>query len=317
MRVLVTGASGFIGAAVVRRLAAEHAVTALIHTNNVPSIPGVATVRADLSDVAAIAEAVRETEAIVHLAGRSQVRESFERPRLYWDINVRGTKTLLEAALQEIRPGGRRVRWIQASTAAVYGVSSGQPIGEIAPTLPSSPYGESKLEAERAVERAVRAGLGAVVLRMFNVSGAVANVGDADPTRIIPRALAVAAGHEPELRINGDGSSIRDFVHVEDVARAYELALRTCQPDRCLIYNVGGVAASVNEVVETVRRVSGRSLAVSNDLSRSEVPVSVADTRRLRRLGWTPERSTLEEIVADAWEALKSGRCTPDGSPPA
>jgi UDP-glucose 4-epimerase len=308
-RVLVTGAHGFIGTAVVHRLtAAGHRVVALSHRRTCAAPSPHETVRGDVLDRAAMRRALRGVDAVVHLAGYSRVRESFERPGDYWALHFAGTRTVLDAALEESRRAGRPLRWVQASTAAVYGNPERQPIAETTSTDPTSPYGESKLAADMAVAEAAEAGLGAVVLRLFNVSGAVAGVGDVDRTHIVPKALAVAAGAEPELHVHGDGSAVRDFVHVGDLARACEIVLDACTPGRCEVFNVGGVPASVREIIRSVERTSGRRVRVAHCPPKAEVSLSIADSGRLRGLGWRPEHPTLDEIICDAWNAFPGHR---------
>jgi UDP-glucose 4-epimerase len=193
---------------------------------------------------------------------------------------------------------------VLASTAAVYGQPAESLISESVTPVPMNPYGASKLAAERMALSAVGDGAGVTVLRAFNVAGAVDGRTDRDLTRIIPKAVAVACGLAPILEVNGDGSAVRDYVHVDDLARAFVLALAHCAPGRGAVYNVGATGASVAEVVEAVARVSGSAPAVKHLPPKPEAARVLADTTRIRAaLGWSAERSGLDEIVADAWTA--------------
>ena len=316
MRVLVTGAFGFIGTAVGRRLAlAGHDVVAVTSRplGNAPAPPFPChVVRADLRDEASVRAALTAArpDAVCHLAGLGKVRESFEYPEEYHAVNVAGTKALLDAltATATARQAAGR-RFVFASSVAVYGVPERQPVAEDAPLLPTSPYGESKVAAEQAVATAAGDGaIGAACLRIFNAAGAVAGVADANLSRVIPKALAVAAGQAACIEVNGDGSAVRDFVHVDDVASAFLLALHNesaCQPGTVATYNVGATAASVAEILAVAAEVTGRPIPVVRNPLRNEPQVLTSDHARIgAELGWSPARSSLREIVADAWDAV-------------
>jgi UDP-glucose 4-epimerase len=311
MRVLVTGAFGFIGTAVVSRLAlAGHEVVALTHRPleaPVPASSASQIIHADVRDAPAIRASVARVDAVCHLAALTRVRESFEHPAEYWDINAMGTRTVVGALAAQAAEGGQPARFVQASTHAVYGAPKRQPITEDTPLAPTSPYGRSKADAEAAVVAASKTGaLGAVCLRTFNAAGAVAGRTDTDLTRIIPRTLAVAAGRVAALEINGDGRAIRDFVHVEDLASAYLLALAACRPGACAVYNVGATAASVLDVITVGERITGRSIPVRHNPPKSDPKVIVADRTRIsRELSWAPRRSLLSQIIGDAWEVFQ------------
>ncbi len=309
MRVLVTGAFGFIGTAVGRRLAlAGHDVVAVtsrpLDTAPTPLFP-CQVVRADLRDEASVRAALANArpDAVCHLAGLGKVRESFEHPAEYHAVNAGGTRTLLDA-LTTTAPGRR---FVFASSVAVYGVPERQPVTEDAPLLPTSPYGESKVAAEQAVEAAAVGGaIGAACLRIFNAAGAVDGVADTNLSRVIPKALAVAAGQAGRVEVNGDGSAVRDFVHVDDVASAFLLALENgCRPGTAPAYNVGATAASVAEILAVAGEVTGRPIPVIRNPPRDEPRVLISDHARIgAELGWSPARSALREIVADAWDAV-------------
>jgi UDP-glucose 4-epimerase len=304
MRVLVTGASGYIGRAVVRELVATgHLPRLLLHSARVAVPEGTETVRGDVLDRDGLIRAVEGVDAVVHLAARAGVRSSFQQSQRFHELNVGGTVNLLDA-LQTGRSGS--VRLVFASTASVYGAPSQQPIGEAARPAPASPYASSKLEAEEAIVRAVEAGtIGASTLRIFNAAGAVDGHGDPDDSRIIPRAVGVAAGRIPSMELYGDGSAVRDFVHVKDIASACVAALEHCRPGRYEVFNVGATSASLCRVIDTVCRVSRRPVnLVRRPANPREVREVRADTSHLEEsLGWKAVHSSLEEMVGDQWDA--------------
>ncbi|WP_396448934.1 NAD-dependent epimerase/dehydratase family protein [Actinomadura sp.] len=297
MRVLVTGAAGYIGYAVGRRLvAAGHEVDGLVRRD--AALPdGVRPVRGDLLDPDGLPRG--PYDGVCHLAALTRVRESFEQPLPYFAANVQGTVNLLEAVAAD--------RIVLGSTAAVYGAPERQPIPESEAPAPASPYGASKLAAEHAVRWHARTGAaGAVVLRTFNVAGSVDGRTDPDETRLIPKALAVAAGRAPHIELNGEGLAVREYLHVDDLAAAYVRALEAVRPGEDRVYNVGsGAGAAVREVVAAVEQVTGRPVPARRRPARPEAPVLVCDAAAIRaELGWRPERSALPEIIAGSWDAL-------------
>ncbi|WUI02305.1 NAD-dependent epimerase/dehydratase family protein [Spirillospora sp. NBC_00431] len=297
MRVLVTGAAGYAGYAVGRRLvAAGHDVDGLVR-RRAGVADGVRPVRGDLLDPDGLPGG--PYDGVCHLAALTRVRESFDDPLRYFTANVQGTVNLLRAVDAD--------RVVFGSTAAVYGTPERQPIPESEHTAPASPYGASKLAAEQAVRFHARTGaIGAVVLRTFNVAGSVEGRVDPDETRLIPKALAVAAGHAPHLEINGDGLAVREYLHVDDLAAAYVRALEAVRPGEERVYNVGsGAGAAVHEVVAAVEEATGRPVPTLRRPARPEPPVLVCDASAVRAgLGWRPERSALPEIIASSWNAL-------------
>lgn len=317
MRVLVTGAFGYLGSAVVEALTAEgHDVRALTSRRDAGPHPvsavslrnAVQVVHGDVRDPEAMRRAVSGVDGVCHLAALTRVREAAERRDEYKDVNELGTATVVAAAAAEAeQQSGRAVRFVLASSGAVYGAPDVQPIPEsLALVADTHEYGLTKRAAERGVLDAPLDGhFGAVVLRVFNAAGASVGgrIGDADT--ILPKALAVATGSQPRLTVNGDGTAVRDFVHVRDVARAFVAALVYAQPDMRAVFNVGAVGASVLDIVAAVRAVSGRPVAVEHRAARGEVPKLLADTRRIRaELGWVPTYPELGAIVADAWAAV-------------
>lgn len=306
MRVLVTGSLGFTGQAVARRLLADgHRVVALTSSSGSagrPVPPGAEMRVADLRDAAAVARAVEGVDAVCHLGALTRVRDSADDPVGYFDVNVGGTLNLLRAL--EGRAGVVPTV-VFCSSGAVYGAHEGT-LREDLPPAPAHPYGASKLAAEQVIAHLAATGrIAAVTLRCFNIAGAVDGLGDDDLTRIIPRTLAVAAGRGV-LTINGDGSAVREYTHVMDVADAFALALAHARPGRADVFNVGsGHGVSLAEVVATAERVTGRAVKCEHRPPKPEAKVLLADSSRIRaELGWHPGRSALERILDDGWAAV-------------
>lgn len=304
MRVLVTGAAGFLGHAVTAALARHgHQPVAFLRPGRRTPPGAVAVRRGDVLAPAAVRAAVTGIDGVCHLAARTRVRDSLTDPLPYWQTNVVGTLNLLDALAERDRP----VSLILASTAGVYGTPEHQPITEDAPTLPQGPYGAGKLAADQAAANVAATGaLGAISLRAFNVAGAAGGMADPDRTRLIPKVLAVQAGLAPEVVINGDGSAVRDFVHVLDMAEAFVLALGACVSGQWRAYNVGsGHRTRVLDVLRAAEDVTGRRVPVRHRPPANEPPILLADSTRIRHdLGWTPRNSDLMTILTDGWNAL-------------
>lgn len=309
MQVLVTGAYGFVGNAVVRELAqAGHEVHALTSRNGrvqLPDLPVARVWHADIRNRTALGPALRGADAVCHLAAVTGARGPVgQAPELH-AINAEGTRALVDTLTGTARIQGRRPLVVLASSAAVYGPQEG-PIAEGTPPDPANAYGRSKVQSELILHDAVAGGyVAAAVLRCFNISGAVAGVGDRNESRIIPATLAVAAGRSPRLQVAGDGTVVRDFVHVGDTALAFRLALEATDTPAYRCYNVGATGASVNEIVDLARQLTGAPIPVKKlHPTAPEVPVSLADTRHIRQdLGWLPQRSSLKQLLHDAWQA--------------
>jgi len=316
MRLLVTGGAGYIGSVVASELlAAGHRVTVLddLSTGHADAVPaGAELVRASITEAGPVL-AGAEYDAVLHFAAKSLVPESMAAPQLYWANNVSGTLALLEA----MRAAGVR-RLVFSSTAATYGEPDTVPITEDAPTRPTNPYGASKLAVDQMLAGyASGYGFSAVSLRYFNVAGAKL-AGDqplgerhATETHLIPIALQVAAGRRSGLRIHGtsyptpDGTCIRDYLHILDLADAHLRALDwTGAAAGHLVANLGsGSGASVREVIETVRRITGHPTPAVEGPNRAGDPaVLIASQDRAHQLlGWQPTRD-LNRMVADAWQ---------------
>jgi UDP-glucose 4-epimerase len=304
LRVLVTGGLGFVGHAVTRGLAdAGHDPVVLTSRPDGHSrVADVPVLRADVRDRVALRRVVEQVrpEGVCHLAALTRVRESFEAPLDYYDVNVGGTLNLL-ASLVGLPP----VPVVFASTGAVYGFCEGN-ISEDQPTQPANPYGASKQAAESVLRyHAATGAVGVVTLRCFNIAGAVDHVGDRDITRIIPKAIAVAAGQAGVLGVNGDGDAVREFTHVADVANAMILGLDAARPGTAATYNIGsGIEVSLLDVVQTIESITGRQLPVEHHPPKPEPAVLVANSDRIRHdLDWHPRRSSLDQIIRDAWSA--------------
>jgi UDP-glucose 4-epimerase len=282
-------------------------VVALSH--NSADVPSAADrhIQADVRSSAEVADAVADVDAVCHLAALVRVRDSLSNPLDYWRTNVDGTLNVLEALTQSAAKAGPK-RLVLSSTAAVYGAPQRQPIGEDQPTAPSNPYAATKLAADLAASHVAGTGaIGAVTFRAFNVAGASSGRADHDLTRLIPKILAVQAGHADDFVINGDGSAVRDFVHVDDMADAFVRAVNMCEPGDWRVYNVGsGRRTTIHDVVSVVEQVTGKPVPTRHAPPANEPRVLVADpSRAMTELGWRPIRSNLEQIVEDGWSAVR------------
>ncbi|HEX6498332.1 MAG TPA: UDP-glucose 4-epimerase GalE [Micromonosporaceae bacterium] len=311
MKLLVTGGAGYVGGVVGRLLLdAGHEVVVLddLRTGHRESVPdGAVLVEAPLDAAASVLTS--DFDAVLHFAGLIAAGESVVRPEIYWDANVVGSLALLEA----MRTAGVR-RLVFSSTAACYGSPSQLPITEDAPTVPTNPYGYTKLAIDMAIASYTAAhDLAAVSLRYFNVAGAYGEQGERhDPeTHLIPIALQVAAGKREKLQIFGDdyptfdGTCIRDYIHVYDLARAHLLALDAMSAGDHRIYNLGnGNGYSNRQVVDVVREVTGHPVPVEVAPRRQGDPVALvaSSAKAEAELGWVPQKASLPEIVADAWD---------------
>jgi len=319
MRILVTGGAGYIGSHVVRALRAsghEPVVLDDLREGHRAAVGEARLVKGDIADSAAIEEALRfgPVDGVVHMAASCLVGESMQQPGRYFDNNVSRSLRLIELIVSK---GVNR--FVFSSTAAVYGdpaSSPGEPIREDHPCLPTNVYGETKLAVERVLSWYSRCrGLGAVSLRYFNAAGAdpAGDLGeDHDPeTHLIPLVMKAALGQIPHVTVLGrdyptpDGTCLRDYIHVSDLAAAHVLALEKLGGSGSfLVYNLGAEkAASVLEVIEAARRISSRRISTSDAGRRAgDPPVLLASSERIRReLGWRPEMSSLEAILTSAW----------------
>lgn len=316
MKIVVTGGAGYIGSAATHRLAADgHEILVVDnlfqgHTAAIPD--GARFAQVDITDTAAVYQALSSflPDAVMHFAALTIAPESVQNPSPFWRVNLVGTLNLLDA----MRTAGTAML-VFSSTAAVYGVPEQLPVTEDAAKSPINPYGATKLAAEQAIATYAEAyGISTAVLRYFNVAGASERVGeDHNPeTHLIPNVLFAAAGRAPALTVFGtdfptrDGTAIRDYVHVLDLADAHMLALEALRNERASIgaFNLGTRdGATVREVVQAVERVTGKSVPVRYAERRpGDPPVLIADATRAREaLGWKPERSTLDEMVGSAW----------------
>lgn len=314
MRLLVTGAAGYIGSVVATQLlTAGHDVVVLdnLDTGHVDAVPTGATfVQRSITDAEdVLADGI---DAVLHFAAKSLVGESVVAPELYWHNNAVGTLLLLDAMR---RTNVRRI--VFSSTAATYGDPAVSPITEETPAVPINPYGQSKLAVDNMLSGdAVAHDLAAVSLRYFNVGGAFAGRGErhAPETHLIPNVLAVAAGERESVAVFGtdyptrDGTAVRDYLHVEDLGRAHLLALDAAVPGEHLICNLGtGTGYTVREVVDACRSVTGHPIPAEERQRRAgDPPELVASNQRaFDRLGWVVEHG-LERIVGDAWAFMSA-----------
>ncbi|MGF7124938.1 UDP-glucose 4-epimerase GalE [Rhodococcus sp. BE178] len=321
MRLLVTGGAGYVGsvcATVLLERGHEVVVVDDLSTGNADAVP----VGADFieGDVAAVAGSVLGSgdsaprfDGVLHFAAQSLVGESVERPEQYWQGNVVTTLALLEAMRVSGTP-----RLVFSSTAATYGEPARTPITEDDPTRPTNPYGATKLAIDHAITSYANAhSLAATSLRYFNVAGAYKGAGEnrVVETHLIPLVLQVALGQREKIAVFGtdwptkDGTAVRDYIHVLDLAEAHLLALESSEPGRHRIYNLGsGAGFTVREVISACERVTGLPITAEDAPRRAGDPaVLIASSdRAIDELGWKPEHTDLDEIVADAWTYLQA-----------
>jgi UDP-glucose 4-epimerase len=318
MNILVTGGAGYIGSATAEALLnAGHSVTVYdsLVTGHRAAVPnGAAFIQADLSDNHILTDTLTQTnfDAVMHFAAFIEAGESMKDPGRFYKNNFTNALTLMEAA---VRAGVKR--FVLSSTAAVY-QSSEEPLSEDSPLGPTNVYGHTKLMVEQVLDwyRQIH-GLHFAALRYFNACGALEGHGEAHQpeSHLIPLVLRVPLGQREEAQIFGtdyptpDGTCIRDYVHIADLATAHVLALDGLNERDRLIYNLGsGNGYSVREVIDTARQVTGHPIPVK------ELPRRPGDSARLvassdkikQELGWRPEHDNLHEIISSAWDWHKS-----------
>jgi UDP-glucose 4-epimerase len=316
MRILVTGGAGYIGSHAVK-LFLDRGHDVRVYDSLVfghkSAVPAERLIVADLKDVHRLDHVLLEQriEAVVHFAAFCFVGESVTDPAKYWQNNLVNTLGLMEC----MRRHGIG-RFVFSSTAATFGTPAQVPITEETPQQPINPYGASKLAVEKALADYARAyGWGFAALRYFNASGAHADgaIGeDHDPeTHLIPLAIQAAVGQRPHIEIFGadyptpDGTCIRDYIHVDDLAEAHRLALEKLGPGVALHYNLGiGKGYSVREVIAAVEEVTGKKVPVKIGPRRPGDPaVLVASSEKIQKeLGWKPRYGDLRSIVETAWK---------------
>ncbi|SFB37952.1 UDP-glucose 4-epimerase [Amycolatopsis marina] len=318
LKLVVTGGAGYVGSVCTARLVeAGHEVVVVddLSTGHADAVhPAARFVEGDAAETAEtlLAEGF---DGVLHFAAKSLVGESMQDPGKYWRGNVLTSLRLLDAMRAHGTP-----RLVFSSTAATYGEPEQSPIPETAPTLPTNTYGATKLAIDHAITTYARAhGLAAVSLRYFNVAGAYGGFGErhATETHLIPIVLQVATGDRDQVQIYGedyptdDGTAVRDYIHVADLADAHLLALEHATAGEHQIYNLGnGTGFSVRQVIEACRGVTGHPIPAAVAPRRAGDPaVLVAASDRAREdLGWKPERADLAGIVSDAWAFTQTRR---------
>lgn len=313
MKLLVTGGAGYVGGVTAAVLAnAGHSVTVIddLSTGNRDGIhPDVTFIEGDAGEKASEVISSDRFDGVLHFAARSLVGESVQEPADYWHANVGTTLQILDA----MRATGTD-NLVFSSTAATYGEPEQVPITESMPTAPTNAYGATKLSIDYAITSYARAyGLGATSLRYFNVAGAWDGFGEnrVVETHLIPLVLQVALGHRDKIMIFGDdwptvdGTCVRDYIHVKDLADAHLLALQSNTGGNHRILNLGsGDGYSVREVIDTCREVTGHPVPEEIAPRRNGDPATLiaSSAKAMEELGWSPTRTDLSTIVTDAWE---------------
>lgn len=316
MKILVTGGAGYIGSIVASELIRlNHEVVILdnLSTGHIAAIPETAYfIQGDVRDATAVTAALSGVDAVIHFAAKSLVGESVAKPDLYWDNNLAGTRNLLD---QMQLSGVKKI--VFSSTAAVYGDPAESPITENSPTEPKSPYGESKLAVDQLLSQyCQQQGFAAISLRYFNVAGAVGNLGELHnpETHLIPRALNALLNNEDSFEIFGDdwptpdGTCIRDYIHVADLADAHIKALTHLELGKHFICNLGTeTGASVLEVIAAIESVTGKKVnrRITNRRPGDPAVLVASNQTAQDLLNWKPVKS-LQDIVADTYQFMKA-----------
>ena len=326
MRVLICGGAGYIGSNMTAMLNAEGhepVVYDNLSTGHRAAVGHAKFVEGDLADYERLVTTFKkyDIEAVMHFAAFIEVGESVQAPLKYYRNNLCSTQNLLSA----MEAAGVE-KFVFSSTAAVYGIPKQTPITEDSPTEPINPYGQTKLAVERMCHyQSQTEKLRYASLRYFNTCGAGNNATLGEDHRpeshLIPLTIQAAMGKRSEIKIYGtdyqtpDGTCIRDYIHIGDLCRAHLLVLNKLDQSRELVYNLGnGKGFSVKEVIETVKRVSGKDFkVVAADRRPGDAPILTSDaTRAGNELGWKTEKPELEEMVSSAWQWHNE---YPDGYP--
>lgn len=321
MNILIAGGAGYIGSHMNKYLS-ERGIDTIVYDSlvrgNLSSVKWGKFVLGDLLDIQQL-NLLFDTykiDAVINFAGYIQVGESVKDPKLYYTNNTQATQNLLDVMLDHDVNN-----IVFSSTAAVYGEPEYVPVDETHPTRPINPYGKSKLMIEGMLEDYSTAyGLNYITLRYFNAAGADPDgeIGDMHPVQsnLIPLVIDAALGRREDIKVFGtdwdtpDGTCIRDYVHVMDLAQAHLLAIEYLQKGgKSDVFNLGvGKGFSVKEVIDTVKKVGGKSFTIVDSEKREGDPQSlIADSTKARQvLGWSPEYENLEDIVKTAWEFASS-----------
>jgi len=316
MRILVTGGAGHVGSHTVRLLL-QHGHDVWVYDNlsmgHRAAVPAERLIVGDLKDTDHLDQALlaHRIEAVVHFAASAYVGESVVQPAKYYQNNLVNTLNLMERMRRQSIS-----RFVFSSSCATYGVPERMPITEDMPQRPINPYGNTKLAVERALADFAGAyQWGYAALRYFNAAGAAADgsIGEdhTPETHLIPLVLQTILGQRPHIEIFGtdyptpDGTCLRDYIHVDDLAEAHRLALEQLQPDKRLVYNAGtGKSHSVREVIRVAEEITGKKVPVKEAPRRpGDPPELVADSSKIRReFGWSPRYPEVRPIIASAWE---------------
>lgn len=315
MKILITGGAGYVGSACLRYVADQgHEVMAYdnLSMGHRAAVAGHPFVEGDIADTDLLTRTLQTfgADAVMHFAAATYVGESVMNPALYYDNNVAGTMSLLNA-MRRADVG----RLLFSSTCATYGMAASDTMSEATPLSPLSPYARSKLAVEWMIQDYAQAyGMGFTVLRYFNACGADPDGRHGEDhtpeSHLIPLVLQVPLGQRPDIKVFGtdyptpDGTCIRDYVHTRDLAAAHLLAIDAIGPETAEIYNVGtGHGQSVLEIITACEAVTGRAIARDLTARRpGDPPRLVADASKLKtQLGWTPRYTDIEDTIRTAW----------------